>query len=266
MVGEALRYGAAEVAVGLVQFSRPKAGVLLGAALLAVVSTARAAETVIFNESAAHQCYLAALRGDDASGVEVCDTALEHQDLKREDFVATLSNRGLLLGRSGRFQDALRDHDRAVGMAPEVASLYINRANTQIRAKQFDAAMTDLDSAIEVASRPVEPEPRPAAPEPAAVPGAAAAAGGSSGLQQAQVAAPLPVPDPSVVLAAAHYNRALLYQRRGDLTAALADARRASALAPDRGTYGQYVGQLQALSEPGAADSDPAAPSGNPSP
>jgi tetratricopeptide (TPR) repeat protein len=265
MIGEALRHGAAD-GVGLAQPGALLALVLFGALLLATAAPARAAETVIFNESAAHQCYLAALRGADAAGVELCDSALEHQGLKREDYVATLSNRGLLLGRSGRFQDALRDHDRAIEMAPEIASLYINRANTQSRARQYDAAMTDLDRAIEVASRPVEAEPQTAAPEAVAGAGGAGAPAGDPGLQSAEVAAPLPVPDPSIVLAAAHYNRALLHQRRGDLSAALTDARRANTLAPDRGAYGQYVEQLQALSEPGAMGPAAAAPSDDPSP
>jgi len=265
MFGKSPRQVAVEDAGGLVQGGRQTAGALLGAALLVIASIAHAAETVIFNESAAHQCYLAALRGADADGLELCDIALEHQGLKREDFVATLSNRGLLLGRSGRFQDALRDHDRAIEMAPEIASLYINRANTRIRAEQFDAAMADLDTAIEVGSRPAEPEPRPTVADPVAVAGGNAATGAAS-LQPAEVGAPLPVPDPSIVLAAAHYNRALLYQRRGDLAAALTDARRASSLAPDREAYGQYVAQLQALSTPGNTGPGTTTPPDNPSP
>jgi tetratricopeptide (TPR) repeat protein len=114
----------------------------------------QAAETVLFNESAAHQCYLAALRGADAREVDICNAALQHQSLKSADFAATLSNRGLLLARSGRYEDALRDHDRAIQTTPDLASLYINRSNTYTRAQRFDEAMGDLDQAIEIAGRP----------------------------------------------------------------------------------------------------------------
>jgi len=208
---------------------------LLLAALLLPGGAVHAAETILFNESAAHQCYLAALRGMDARDLEVCDAALQHQTLKRADLAATLSNRGLLLTRSGRYDEALRDHDRAVKTAPEIASLYINRSNTYSRAQRFDDAMVDLDRAVELA-------------------GVAAAAAADARAVAASGAAPTPAdgavddpPDASGEFAAAYYNRALLRQRRGDLPAALEDAIRARDLAPERAGYRQYAQELEQL-------------------
>jgi tetratricopeptide (TPR) repeat protein len=202
--------------------------ILAGAVLLA--AAAHGAETLLLNESAAQQCYLAALGGGDARDIELCTVALEHQSLKKADFAATLSNRGLLLTRSDRFDDALADHDRAISMKPEVASLYINRANTYTRAKRFDEAMRDLDRAIDLA--------------------------GKTRAAAQQAAAAAPPPEGGVAsyipggheLAAAHYNRALLFQRQGNFAAAIADARRASELIPERPGYRAYLQELERLS------------------
>ena len=57
------------------------------------------------------------------------------------DRAATHSNRGLLYARVGDLQEAMRDHNRAVRMAPEVGSVYINRSNTLVRLQRFAPAM-----------------------------------------------------------------------------------------------------------------------------
>lgn len=175
---------------------RLAAALLLLAAGLGGAQIGRAAETVLLNESPAYLCYRAALRGDYHSGVEWCTTAIESQALPPEDLAATYSNRGLLRSRDGEVRDALRDHDKAIVIAPEMGSLYVNRANTYVRAKRINDAMTDLERAIDIA-------------------------------------------DSS--LAAAHYNRALLFQRLGDGRAARADAERAAELSPETEAYRRYL-------------------------
>ncbi len=203
------------------------AGTLLGA------GAANAADTLLLNESAAQQCYLAALRGADARDAEICNVALEHQSLRKTDFAATLSNRGLLLTRSERFDDALADHDRAIGMQPEIPSLYINRSNTYTRAKRYDDAMRDLDRAIQLAEQQRVAAERAAAAAPAA--------------DTDPTTVTVPVMPGGRELAAAHYNRALLFQRQGNLDAALGDAKRASALVPERSGYQAYIQELERL-------------------
>lgn len=229
-----------------------------------------AAESVIFNESAAHLCYLEALRGSTLVETEDCDAAIEHQSLKREDFAATLSNRGLLLARSGDLDSALKDHDRAIESAPEIPSLYVNRANTYSRAQRLAEARADLDRAMlmiesaDSAARPQQSsdmesatgqtpgDPATDAPE-ASAPSASAAA-----------EAAVPVPDLAPVLAAAYYNRALIEQRERNLERALADAVRARDLAPDTGNYAAYVADLEQIRAARAAQ--PAAPSSGQAP
>ncbi|MGA0840240.1 MAG: tetratricopeptide repeat protein [Pseudomonadales bacterium] len=192
-------------------------------ALGGVLTPLHAAESVLMNESAAHLCYLAAARGGTFADTEDCDIAIDHQSLKREDFAATLSNRGLLLARNNDLDEALRDHDRAIETAPEIPSLYVNRANTFTRGQRYDAARSDLDRAIGLIESSI----------PVAVGG--------------QAPTSPPAADTSVVLGAALFNRALILQREGNLDAALADATRARDLVLDRPIYGQYVQDLERL-------------------
>ncbi|MDH3644406.1 MAG: hypothetical protein OES38_20035 [Gammaproteobacteria bacterium] len=110
-----------------------------------------AAQTVLFNESAAFECYQAALHDGGQFDIDSCSMALEYQALNRVDRAATHSNRGLLYARIGDLREALRDHDRAVKLAPEIASIYINRSNSLVRITRFEAAMRDLEMAIEIA-------------------------------------------------------------------------------------------------------------------
>lgn len=110
-----------------------------------------AAQTVLFNESAAFECYQAALHDGGRFDIESCSMAPEYQTLSRVDRAATHSNRGLLYARIGDLREALRDHDRAVKLAPELASIYINRSNSLVRVSRFEGAMRDLEKAIELA-------------------------------------------------------------------------------------------------------------------
>jgi tetratricopeptide (TPR) repeat protein len=177
------------------------AGVFMLAAfiVLPVFLPLRAAETVLLNESFAYECYRAAVRGDVDIGVEACSQAIEYQTLGTEDLAATYSNRGLLLSRDGELKDALKDHEKAISIAPELGSLYVNRSNTYVRAKRMKDAMADLEQAISIADES---------------------------------------------LAAAYYNRALLFQRLGDGQAARADAERAAELSPETEAYRQYLSDL----------------------
>lgn len=105
------------------------------------------ATTMMLNESPAHQCYQAALRRDDDHGIDDCDAAIEHQALPKLDLASTYSNRALLLARGGDLRAAMKDHQRAVELAPDVASIRINRANLYTRQRRYELALDDLDRA-----------------------------------------------------------------------------------------------------------------------
>ncbi|MEM6709785.1 MAG: hypothetical protein AAF648_13470 [Pseudomonadota bacterium] len=127
---------------------RVKWRVVLGL-LAALPGSGLAAETVLFNESPAYLCYLAANeRRPRDEGLEDCDAAIAKENLTPTALAATLSNRGLLRARGGAIEAALSDHDRAVRLTPEVASLFINRANAYTLREQFLPALQDLDYAV----------------------------------------------------------------------------------------------------------------------
>lgn len=109
---------------------------------------ALARETVLLNTSPARDCYLAALDGGPLRDIETCTMAIEHQMLVPEDLAATYSNRGILHVRGGDLAAGLKDHDRAVALAPQMASVYINRSNAFVAAKRYRDAMADLEQAI----------------------------------------------------------------------------------------------------------------------
>ena len=121
-------------------------GFLVFAALFCGGALAR--ETVLLNTSPARDCYRATEDGGGRADIETCTLAIEHQMLLPEDLAATFSNRGLLHVRTGDLAAGLKDHDRAVTLAPQLASVYINRSNALVAAKRYRDALADLERAI----------------------------------------------------------------------------------------------------------------------
>ena len=126
--------------------------VLIGLLLLAC-SSALGSETVLLNRSPAQDCFLATRNGGNpsSSDIELCTTAIEHQMLVPLDLAATYSNRGILHARAGDYAAALKDHNRARSLAPELASIYINRSNALVAVKRYEDALQDLENAIAIA-------------------------------------------------------------------------------------------------------------------
>ncbi|MFK7912311.1 MAG: tetratricopeptide repeat protein [Pseudomonadales bacterium] len=123
------------------------AQVVVCAMLAALAAPSPAATTMVLNGSPAHLCYQAAVRRDDDHGLDDCDAAIENQALPPMDLASTYSNRALLLARGGNLRAALKDHQQAVRLAPQVASIRINRANLYTRQRRFELALDDLDLA-----------------------------------------------------------------------------------------------------------------------
>ena len=121
--------------------------------LILVSLPALGSETFLLNRSPAQDCYIATRNGGNpsANDIELCTTAIEHQMLIPEDLAATYSNRAILLARTGNYAAALKDHNRAHKLAPERASIYINRSNTLVAIKRYEDALQDLDNAIALA-------------------------------------------------------------------------------------------------------------------
>ena len=122
-------------------------------ALLVASGWAFGSETFLLNRSPAQDCFLATRDGGSPSvnDLEVCTTAIEHQMLVPVDLAATYSNRGILHARLGDYSAALKDHNRAHRLAPELASIYINRSNTLVAVRRYEDALQDLENAIAIA-------------------------------------------------------------------------------------------------------------------
>ena len=119
-------------------------------ALSAVVFTAEAqAAQSNFGTSAAQLCYQAATYGPSPSDLQVCTHAIDDEDMTRLNLAATYSNRGIVWGARGRLDRALEDQNKSIGLNPESARAYINRANVQYRLKKYDAALADYGKAID---------------------------------------------------------------------------------------------------------------------
>ena len=121
--------------------------------LMLLAFPALGSETFLLNRSPAQDCYIATRNGGSPSSndIELCTTAIEHQMLIPDDLAATYSNRAILLARTGNYAAALKDHNRAHKLAPERASIYINRSNTLVAIKRYQDALQDLDNAIAIA-------------------------------------------------------------------------------------------------------------------
>lgn len=141
---------------GLVRPLLARGSLALAVSLALAATVAEAAETILFNESPAYMCYLAAIDQRAAEeGLDDCDIAIEKQGLGTATLAATLSNRGLLHARAGAVDDAIKDHDRAVRLNPEVGSLFINRANAYTLQERFLPALQDLDFAVQIGDEQV---------------------------------------------------------------------------------------------------------------
>jgi tetratricopeptide (TPR) repeat protein len=66
----------------------------------------------------------------------------------RPDYVQAHANRGDILNRLERFEEALASYDRAVAIHPDFADAHANRANVLHALKRFDEAMASHDRAL----------------------------------------------------------------------------------------------------------------------
>src|ERR1700747_1278521 len=57
---------------------------------------------------------------------------------------------GDLEGASTRYQSAMADFSKYVELAPKDASAYLERGETEVELKQYDAAVNDLNKALEL--------------------------------------------------------------------------------------------------------------------
>ena len=101
-----------------------------------------------FGATDARLCYEAAADEFDTS-VETCDDALREGAMTVKDRLATRVNRGIILNRAGRYQEALDDFGAALDRDGSLAEAYLNRGNTYFLIRQYDDAINDYEAALD---------------------------------------------------------------------------------------------------------------------
>ena len=119
----------------------------LGIALIAPFGAQAQMAVSTFGATDAQLCYRAAA-DDFATDADVCDNALKGGAMTARDRIATLVNRGIILNRQGRLDEALADFDKALEKNGELAEAFLNRGNTYYLMRRYDEAIEDYRASL----------------------------------------------------------------------------------------------------------------------
>lgn len=127
----------------------------LGALAVAVSGGPATARTTInVTSSAATTCFRAA-EAHARSGVAIaqCSDALNEDRLDRDERVATLVNRGIVLMLANRPREAIRDFDDALALDANQPEAYLNKALTHLRIGNSADAQVLASRALELRTK-----------------------------------------------------------------------------------------------------------------
>ena len=127
---------------------------LFAAAATALVAETASAQVFIIGEGLGGECYQVTKRkaSNFRMAEDTCTRALREQAMTRKNRAATYVNRGVLRMRVGRYGDSLADYREALKLQPELGEAYLNMGAAYIYQKDFSAALSPLDRAIELVS------------------------------------------------------------------------------------------------------------------
>lgn len=111
--------------------------------------TASAQILVSIGNSRARSCYLGAKNGfasDDL--IKLCNSSLDEENLSPKDRAATYDNRGILENRLNRLNQALVSFNDALAIDASLGDAYVNRGTVLIRQKKYEDALADIDKGI----------------------------------------------------------------------------------------------------------------------
>jgi tetratricopeptide (TPR) repeat protein len=122
-------------------------GAVLAASLWA--SAAQAQVVITLGTGHAYDCFLHAKAGVNLQdGVQVCNTALEHDMLGRKDRAGTYDNRGVILDQLGRTQEAADDFNASIALDPDLGDPYVNLGAMLIKKGQHQEALDQINKGI----------------------------------------------------------------------------------------------------------------------
>jgi tetratricopeptide (TPR) repeat protein len=121
----------------------------LVSALLLSVGAASAQTVVSMGVGLAHDCFIRAKAGTDPrDGVDVCSQAINREPLSQKDLAATFDNRGVMLDRLERTQQAAADFRRAMDLDASLGDPYVNLGSMLIKEKRYDDALARINQGI----------------------------------------------------------------------------------------------------------------------
>jgi tetratricopeptide (TPR) repeat protein len=125
--------------------------VAMGAAWMATIPPAAAQTVVSHGAGLSHDCYMYARLGRDLrGGIEVCDQALQRENMNLRDRAATYDNRGVLLDAAGRSDEAESDFHTAIRLGPGMGDAYVNLGSMMIKKRQFPEALDQISKGLEL--------------------------------------------------------------------------------------------------------------------
>ncbi len=116
-----------------------------GVACFVFAPTSQAAVTVI-GSGIAHDCYVAVKqeRIPPERAVDICDRALNEEQMTLRNRAATLVNRGILYMRSGDYERALKDYDGAIRIKDDLWEAQVNRGAALFNLNRHEEAKVAL--------------------------------------------------------------------------------------------------------------------------
>jgi tetratricopeptide (TPR) repeat protein len=109
---------------------------------------------ITFGSTDAELCYGAAeMAAVSAGSLDHCDAALKDRTLFKKDRITTLVNRGILFNHRGDYTAAIADFEAALALDPEASAAYVNRGNTYFSTQQFDLAIDDYSTSLQMNPR-----------------------------------------------------------------------------------------------------------------
>lgn len=124
-------------------------GTALAGALLLSAGAASAQTIVSMGVGLAHDCFVRAKTGTDPrDGIEVCSQAINREPLNQKDLAATFDNRGVMLDRLERTDQAAADFRRAIQLDATLGDPHVNLGSMLIKEKRYDDALVRINQGI----------------------------------------------------------------------------------------------------------------------
>jgi tetratricopeptide (TPR) repeat protein len=121
-------------------------------AVMVFVAPAFAQHAVmVFGGGNARRCYEAVKdKALPFKALEICDLALEQEDLSQKNRAATHNNRGILHMRAGRHDRAMKDYQAGIKLSPDMPEAKINLGAMLYYLGRYSEAVAALDEGVKI--------------------------------------------------------------------------------------------------------------------